>query len=252
MRDALGSIQSLVILGGGSEIGLATARTLVAERTRKVVLAARMPERLAVEADQLRAVGADVELVEFDAVDYEAHPVFVEGLFAGEEDIDVVLVAFGVLGDPAELERDAASARALLEANLVGAVSTMLPIADKLRDQGHGAIVVLSSVAAERPRRANFIYGASKAGLDAFAQGLGDALAGSGVDVVVVRPGFVRTKMTAGLKPAPFATTPDAVAAAIVEALRARPHTVWVPSRLRWVMALLRHLPRPIFRRLSS
>ena len=117
--------------------------------------------------------------------------------------------------------------------------------------QAHGTLIVLSSVAAERPRRSNFVYGASKAGLDAFAQGLGDALAGTGVDVMVVRPGFVRTKMTAGLKPAPLSTTPDAVAGAIVDGLRRGAHTVWVPPALRSVMSIVRHLPRPLFRRLS-
>src|SRR5205807_2029078 len=101
-------------------------------------------------------------------------------------------------------------------------------------------------------RRANFVYGSSKAGLDAFAQGLRDSLVGTGVDVVVVRPGFVHTKMTAGMKAAPFATTPEAVAAAIAGALRSVPHTVWVPSQLRYVMAVLRHLPRPVFRRLPG
>jgi decaprenylphospho-beta-D-erythro-pentofuranosid-2-ulose 2-reductase len=109
---------------------------------------------------------------------------------------------------------------------------------------------VLSSVAAERPRAGNAIYGAAKAGLDALAQGLADATASSGVRVLVVRPGFVSTKMTAGLKPAPLATTSEAVADATVRALAGRAHTVWVPGRLRWMFALLRHMPRALFRRL--
>ena len=111
-------------------------------------------------------------------------------------------------------------------------------------------MIVLSSVAAERARRSNAIYGAAKAGLDALAQGLADSLAGSGVRVLVVRPGFVRTRMTAGLEAAPFATSPDAVAEAAVKALAGRAHTVWVPPSLRYVFAVLRHLPRPIYRRL--
>jgi decaprenylphospho-beta-D-erythro-pentofuranosid-2-ulose 2-reductase len=110
--------------------------------------------------------------------------------------------------------------------------------------------VVLSSAAGERVRRADFIYGSSKAGLDAFAQGLGDALYGTGVHVMVVRPGFVRTRMTAGLPPAPLATTPEAVATAIELGLRRRSETVWVPGTLRLVMSALRHAPRALFRRL--
>jgi decaprenylphospho-beta-D-erythro-pentofuranosid-2-ulose 2-reductase len=119
-----------------------------------------------------------------------------------------------------------------------------------LREQGHGTLVVLSSVAAERPRASNAIYGAAKAGLDALAQGLGDSVAGSGVRVLVVRPGFVKTRMTAGLKPPPFATTPDAVAAATSRALRRGAHTVWAPGALRYVFAVLRHLPRAVYRRM--
>jgi decaprenylphospho-beta-D-erythro-pentofuranosid-2-ulose 2-reductase len=111
-------------------------------------------------------------------------------------------------------------------------------------------MIVLSSVAAERPRSGNAVYGAAKAGLDALAQGLADATASTGVRVLVVRPGFVMTRMTEGLKPVPFATTPEAVADATVHALRGRAHTIWVPAKLRFIFAVLRHLPRPIYRRL--
>ena len=105
---------------------------------------------------------------------------------------------------------------------------------------------------AERPRRANFVYGSSKAGLDAFCQGLGDSLVGSGARVVVVRPGFVRTKMTAGRAPAPFATTPDAVADAVVRGLEKGAETIWAPPALRYVFAGMRHLPRPLWRRVKG
>jgi decaprenylphospho-beta-D-erythro-pentofuranosid-2-ulose 2-reductase len=155
-----------------------------------------------------------------------------------------------VLGDQSEAERDPAAAAALARTNVVGGVSLLVALAERMREQGHGAIAVLSSVAAERPRRSNFAYGATKAGLDAFAQGLGDALAPDGIHVLVVRPGFVRTKMTAGLKPAPFAVDADAVAAAIERGLRRRAHTVWAPPPLRFVFAAIRHVPRPLFRRL--
>ncbi|MDQ3609624.1 MAG: SDR family NAD(P)-dependent oxidoreductase, partial [Actinomycetota bacterium] len=166
-------------------------------------------------------------------------------------DIDLAVVAFGVLGDQERAERDPVAAAALARTNLVGGISVLVALAERMREQGHGAIVVLSSVAAERPRRSNFAYGATKAGLDAFAQGLGDALASDGVHVLVVRAGFVRTKMTAGLEPAPLATDADAVARVIEDGLRRRAHTVWAPPALRWVFAVLRHLPRPLFRRLG-
>jgi decaprenylphospho-beta-D-erythro-pentofuranosid-2-ulose 2-reductase len=107
-------------------------------------------------------------------------------------------------------------------------------------------------VAGERPRRSNYVYGASKAGLDAFSQGLGDRMAGTGVHVMVVRPGFVHTKMTAGRRPTPLSTRPEDVAAAITQGLRRNAEIVWVPPALHWVMVVLRHLPRTLFRRVAG
>jgi decaprenylphospho-beta-D-erythro-pentofuranosid-2-ulose 2-reductase len=188
--------------------------------------------------------------VPFDATDYTSHESFVDTTFAAYGDFDVVLIAFGVLGEQAVAERDNRAARDVIESNFLGAVSVAVPVAEKLKAQGHGTIVALSSVAGERARRSNFVYGSSKAGFDAFFQGLGDALAGTAVDVMIVRPGFVHTKMTAGMKAAPLATTPDKVADAIVDGLRRGREIVWVPGGLRWVMSVLRHVPRPVFRRL--
>jgi decaprenylphospho-beta-D-erythro-pentofuranosid-2-ulose 2-reductase len=125
-----------------------------------------------------------------------------------------------------------------------------VPISQRMLDQGHGTIVALSTVAAERVRRANFVYGSSKAGMDSFFNGLGDSLVGTGVHVMVVRPGFVHTKMTTGMKPPPLSTTADAVAYAIVRGLQRGSETVWVPPTLRYLMSVLRHVPRPIFRKL--
>jgi decaprenylphospho-beta-D-erythro-pentofuranosid-2-ulose 2-reductase len=244
VKDALGEVQSVLVLGGTSEIGVATARALAARRARTVLLAARDPDRCAAAADQLRAAGAErVETLRFDATDTASHEAFVADVFERFGDIDLALVAFGVLGD----EEDPVE---VLNVNLVGAASVMTPLARRMTDQGHGTIVLLSSVAGERARKSNYMYGSSKAGIDAFAQGLGDALAGTGVSVMVVRPGFVKTKMTAGRDPLPFSTTADAVAAEIVKGLARGSHTVWAPPVLRLVMSVLRHVPRPLFRRL--
>jgi decaprenylphospho-beta-D-erythro-pentofuranosid-2-ulose 2-reductase len=251
VKDALGAVQSVLVLGGASDIALATVRRLVAERTRTVVLAARDPGRLEPVAAELRAQGAQtVETVEFDAAPGQVRPV-VDAAFDRHGDIDLVLVAFGVLGDDDRARQHEDEAARLLEVNFVAAAAACIASARRLRAQGHGSLVVLSSVAGERARKSNFVYGASKAGLDAFCQGLGDWLHGTGVQVLVVRPGFVRTKMTAGRKEAPLSTTAEAVAEATVEGVRRGAHTVWVPSALRVVMSGLRHLPRPLFRRLE-
>ncbi|HKP89684.1 MAG TPA: decaprenylphospho-beta-D-erythro-pentofuranosid-2-ulose 2-reductase [Thermoleophilaceae bacterium] len=251
MRDAVGAVQSLLVLGGTSEIGLATARRLVGDRTRRVVLAARDTEGAERAAAELRQLGAEVHVVAFDARDYGSHDALVEEAFERLGDVDCALVAFGVLGDQERLATDRSAAVEAVEANYVGAVSVCVPLAERMRRQGHGTIVVLSSVAGERARKSNFVYGSSKAGLDAFAQGLGDRLHGDGVHVMVVRPGFVRTKMTAGLDDAPMSTDPDAVAESIAAGLRRGADTVWSPAPLRVVMSVLRHLPRALFRRLE-
>ncbi|GAA4809908.1 decaprenylphospho-beta-D-erythro-pentofuranosid-2-ulose 2-reductase [Streptomyces ziwulingensis] len=251
MKDAFGLPQSLLVLGGTSEIALATARRLIGRRTRTVWLAGRPSPGLDLAAEELRGLGAEVRTVAFDALDPESHETVLGKVFA-EGDVDMVLLAFGILGDQAHDERQPVSAVRVAQTNYTGAVSAGLVGAAALQAQGHGSLVVLSSVAGERARRANFIYGSSKAGLDAFAQGLGDALHGTGVHVMVVRPGFVRSRMTEGLPEAPLATTPEAVAAAVELGLRRRSETVWVPGALRLVMSALRHLPRGVFRRLPA
>lgn len=251
MRDALGGVESVLVLGGGSEIALATVRRLIEGRTRTVILAGRDPEALTAPAKELERTGATtVETVAFDGLDFASHDGFVADVFAGRRDVDLVILAFGVLGDQDRAEVDATEARRIVESNFTGAVSVLVPVVNALKDQGHGTVVVLSSVAGERARRSNFVYGSSKAGLDAFCQGLGDSLLGTGVKVVVVRPGFVHTKMTDGLEPAPLATDPDAVAEAIVTGLGRGSETIWAPAPLRVVMSVLRHIPRPVFRRL--
>ncbi len=250
MRNALDEPQTIVVLGGTSDIGLAIARALSGPATRHVVLACRDTKAGLEAADALALGPAEVSVVAFEANDVASHPGFVDDLAERFGDLDVVVLAFGVLGDQATFDADPVAAAAAVTTNYSGAVSVGLAVAARLRAQGHGDLVVLSSVAGERVRRANFVYGSSKAGLDAFAQGLGDSLAGSGARVLVVRPGFVASAMTAGLDPAPMATTPDAVAAAVVKGLRAGRRTIWVPGALRVVFAVFRHLPGPVWRRM--
>ena len=253
MNDALGAPQSVLVLGGSSELARAILRRLVARRARTVILAGRDPERLKEAAAELSALGAEVvETLPFEATDTAAHPGLIDDVFGRHGDIDLVLFAFGTLGLPA---RDAADSRAAAEVaavNFAGSVSAGIAVAGHLRRQGHGTLLALSSVAGVRVRPSNFVYGSSKAGMDAFFRGLRHHLEGTGARVVVVRPGFVATRMTAGLKPAPFATTAGDVAGCVVRGLETGQDVVWAPPVLRWVMAAVQLLPAAVFRRLPG
>lgn len=253
MIDAVGNPRSLLLLGGTSDIGLAVAeRYLAADGAvapLRVVLAARPSERRDAAAARLVAAGATVEPLDFEAADTAAHPGVLDAAFAGG-DVDVAVVAFGLLGDAEAAWQDQALAVELATVNYTAPVSVGVLLGERMRHQGHGTIIALSSVAGERVRRSNFVYGSTKAGVDGFYLGLGEALAEHGVSVTVVRPGFVTSKMTEGMAAAPLAQTPEQVAEVAVAAARKGTALVWAPAPMRAVMSALRHVPRPVFRRL--
>lgn len=239
----------VLLLGGRSEIGLAVARRLAAGAT--VVLAARRADDLATQRQALLTAGAlVVDTVEFDADDLSRHGEVLADVLRRHGRIDVAVVAFGILGDQARAERDAAHATAIVHTDYLAHVGVLTHLAGLLRAQGSGTVVVYSSVAGVRVRRANYVYGSAKAGLDGFASGLADALHGSGVRLVLVRPGFVVGRMTAGMTPAPFSSTPEQVADATVRAVRSGRGEVWVPWVLRPLFAVMRMLPRVVWRRM--
>jgi decaprenylphospho-beta-D-erythro-pentofuranosid-2-ulose 2-reductase len=243
----------VLLVGGTSEIGLAIVRRLALEAPVRPYLLGRDRGRLTAalgELERFGVAGGEVDVLDADDVDSHAHVI--GRAFERLGGVDVAVLAVGVLGAQAGLDAGAAEVSEVMRVNFVGCGSLLLECLRAMRVRRHGALVVLSSVAAERPRAGNAIYGAAKAGLDALAQGLADreVAARSGVRVLVVRPGFVMTRMTAGLKPAPFSTTAEAVADATIRGLSGDAHTVWVPGRLRFVFAVLRHLPRTLYRRL--
>jgi len=251
MRDALGAMQSVLVLGGNSEIALAIVDRLIEGRTRRVVLAVREPLGAQPTIDRLTAAGITASAIAFDALKPQTHATVLNDAFAGG-DIDLVISAFGILGSQAEFDADPMFALQVVNANFGGAVTSSLIVADLMRKQGHGTLLVITSIAAMRGRADNYVYGSTKAGQDLFAQGLGDALVGTGVRVVVVRPGFVHTKMTEGMKPAPFSTTPEKVAEVVVDGLAKGRELIFAPSILRFVFAGLIHAPRMIWRRLGG
>ena len=239
----------VVVFGGRSEIGIELATRLAEGAT--VVLAARNADRLADEVAAVTAAGAAaVHVREFDADEIASHAPLVESIVADFGPVATAVVAFGILGDQARAEADPAHAAAIVHTDYTAQVSLLTVLAATMRTAGSGAIVVFSSVAGARPRRANYVYGSAKSGLDAFARGLTDALHGSGVRLLLVRPGFVIGRMTEGMSPAPLSSTPTQVADAVAGALAKGRTEIWVPRSLGVLVLALKLMPRAMWRRL--
>ncbi len=255
--DAVGNPQAILLLGGTSEIGLAICERYLRNAHARIVLA-DLPNHPAKDkaVAQMKAAGAkSVEWIDFDGVDTASHPAMVDAAFANG-DIDVAIVAFGLLGNAEELWQDQRKAVQIAQINYTAAVSVGVLLGEKMRAQGFGRIIAMSSVAGERVRRSNFVYGSTKAGLDGFYLGLGEALREYGVRVLVIRPGQVRTTTTlehwksTGAKEAPFTVDKEFVAELAVTSAAKGKELVWAPGPVRYLMTVLRHIPRPIFRKL--
>jgi len=272
----------IVIFGGRSEIGLELATRLAPGAT--VLLLARRADKLDDEvAAVLEAGAAAVHVGEFDADDLASHAPLVESIVAEHGPIGTAVLAFGILGDQNRAEKDPGHAAAIIHTDFVAQASLLTVLANAMQSARAGSIgderlarrasigderlarrasigderlarrasiVAFSSVAGVRVRRANYVYGSAKAGLDGFCSGLADALHGSGVHLLVVRPGFVIGRMTQGMTPAPFSSTPAQVATATAGALAKRRRTVWVPWALRPVFIGMRMLPQFVWRRM--
>lgn len=239
----------VVVFGGRSEIGVELATRLADGAT--VVLAARGADRLADEVSAVTAAGAvAVHVREFDADALDSHAPLVDSIVADFGPIATAVVAFGILGDQARAEADPAHAAAIVHTDYTAQVSLLTVLAATMRAADSGAMVVFSSVAGARPRRANYVYGSAKSGLDAFARGLTDALHGSGVRLLLVRPGFVVGRMTEGMSPAPLSSTPTQVADAVAGALAKGRTEIWVPRSLGVLVLALKLVPRAMWRRL--
>ena len=239
---------SVLVLGGGSDIGLAVARAYAADG-RAIRLAARRPEALEAEASDIGLRhGVEVTLHRFDALETDDLPAFVDGL---PELPAIAVCAVGLLGDQAGAERDPALAARVMRSNYEGPALVLGILAERMEARGSGVIVGISSVAGDRGRATNYVYGSAKAGFTAFLSGLRNRLAKKGVHVLTVKPGFVATRMTEGMDlPARLTATPEQVAERTLRAAASGSDEIHV-LRIWWlVMAVIRAIPEPIFKRM--
>lgn len=251
MINAVGAAQSILVLGGTSEIGLAITAEFLKRGSARVILASLPGDkgREAAEQEMLAAGASSVKTIDFNATDFDSHEGVVEEAFA-DGDVDVCIVAFGLLGDAEELWQNQRKAVQIAEVNYTGAVSMGVLVGQKFKAQGHGQFIAMSSAAGERVRRSNFVYGSTKAGLDGFYLCLGEALEEYGVKTLVIRPGQVRTRMSAGVKEAPLTVNKEDVAQLAVKSVEAGKTLVWAPPLFQLVMMILKHIPRGIFKKL--
>ena len=254
MENAFSQPQNVVVLGGSSDIARAITKKLCAARAHTVVLAGRSQGLLDEAAREALDYGASkTDTVLFDAHDATSAQRAVESAFdkAGDH-VDLVILAVGRLGDQVRDQSDVAASVEMMNINLVWPVAALTAVRNRLVAQGHGRIVVISSVGAVRVRGSAYLYGGAKAGLDRLCQGMADSLSGTGVALQIVRPGSVRSKMTEGLDSVPFMTGVNEVAQNVLKGLSRTDTVIWSPPILKYVYAILRHLPGPIWRKVMD
>jgi short-subunit dehydrogenase len=242
----------VAFVGATRGMGRALARRL-AERGDALFLLGRDAEEMARSARDLEARGTRAP-VGHAALDLGRPAGFAEALDAADRALggwDTLVVTAGAFGRQEDLAADPPRLAALLEVNFTGTVLLCQQAATRLVARGGGLICAFSSVAGDRARRSNYLYGASKAGLSVFLDGLDLAYRARGVRVLCVKPGFVKTAMTAGLPVPPFAGEPEQVASAVVRAMDGGRHRVYAPGAWRWIMLAIRALPRAVLRRVQ-
>lgn len=252
MKNGVGVAQNIVLFGGTSEIGQAILRRVVKPGVARVVLVSRNIDHAEVVTTPLadRFPEVDFHHVRFDAADAASMSDVVSSVTDDIGDIDVAIVAQGVLNEGVDCYSTPSALVEMANVNFTASMTLLYALASQMKSQGYGKIVLLSSVAGERVRKGNPAYGATKAGIDGFALALDHELAGTGASLLVVRPGFVSTKMTAGMKKAPFSTDAESVAVIVEKGISSDKKIVWAPGLLRWMFLVLKNLPLPVWRRL--
>lgn len=248
MDSSTGVPQRVLVVGAASEIATSLISGWLRRGTREFALTTRTGTPPKDITEQIAASGGTWTIRHLDAFDRSTIGPALDD--AWEPDIDVAVIAIGVLEHQAEVDRDPARAWDMMTVNATATITIALELADRMKVQGHGTIVLLSSVAGARGRRDNFVYGASKAALDTFAEGLTQALEGHGVRVLVARPGYVHSRMSRDIPPAPFAVTTEESALAILRAVAQKRSTVWIPPVLGPIFWVFRLLPARLWSRI--
>jgi decaprenylphospho-beta-D-erythro-pentofuranosid-2-ulose 2-reductase len=243
---------SAVVVGGGSDLATSVLIRLASFGLRTVVLGGPRLPSLERARGRLREAGiSTIELVEFDITNVSDHRRFLDRAVAVVGELDLVVMAAGTLANERFEEQGGREISELLAATFSGPAAFIAEASSRLRAQNRGRLLVFTSVAGVRVRTGNLAYGAAKAGLDGFCQGVQDSLVRSGAQLIIVRPGFVHTKMTEGRRPAPFAVDADAVAVLVVDGISRGRTVVWAPRSLRVIFAMLLVLPRSLWRRID-
>lgn len=242
-------MKNVLILGATSDMAIALAKRFAGEKY-SITLAARDPSALRdVARDIELRTGTKTAVLDFDALKTDSHAAFYQGL---EPKPTIVISVFGYLGDQILAEHDFKEARRILDTNYMGAISILNIAANDFENKEDGCIIGISSVAGERGRQSNYLYGSAKAGFTAYLSGLRNRLCKKGVHVMTVKPGFVRTKMTADMElPARLTADPERAAEDIYRAYRKRINVVYTLWMWRYIMFIIRMIPEPIFKRLN-
>lgn len=245
-------MSKVLIIGATSAIAQATAR-IMAARGDALILVGRSEEKLKAVADDLLVRGAErVDFTAMDANETGKHEPLIGTVYEMLGGLDTVLIAHGVLPEQEACQKDFDQAAQSLHTNFMSVVSLLTPIANRLEEQNHGCIAVISSVAGDRGRQSNYVYGTAKAAVSTFLSGLRNRLSKSGVAVVDIRPGFVDTPMTAEFEKKGFLwAQPEAIAKGIIRAIDKKKDIVYLPFFWRWIMLIIRCIPERIFKKLG-
>ena len=240
-----------MILGATSAIAIATCRQLAA-RKASFYLVARSESKLQAVAGDLLTRGASavtVKLIDLD--DTAQHPQMLESAVAALGQIDLALIAHGVLGDQEQAQADYSFTEPILRTNLLSPVSLCTWLGNYFAAQRRGVLAVISSVAGDRGRKSNYIYGTSKGALNIFLDGLRNRIDRYGVQVLTIRPGFVATPMTAHLRRNALFAEPNTIARGIVKAIERRKDVVYLPAVWAAIMLVIRSIPQALFKKLN-